>query len=102
MDYFVPELGKEIKLVRYNGDHGGEHKNHVINNFSFNEGFHIHTATEEAINAGIEEGNYAELTTRYSTFEQALGAFWKDVNILDDINKYFADYNQRQLSFLQE
>ena len=97
LDLYVPTLDKEIKLIRFNGNHGGEHTNKVINNLSFDSGFHIHKTTEEALNAGIRPEHYAELTNKYTTFEEALIAFWKDVNLLDDIDDYFKGYDISKL-----
>lgn len=96
LEYTTPD-NKDIKLVRYNGFH--QHTNKVINTDKF-EDFHIHTATQDALEEGLAAETFAIITKDYDTFEKALLSFWKDVNIIEDIYKYFdflVDINIRQL-----
>lgn len=95
LTYFVPELNKDIILLRYNGVHG-IHKNKIIDNQEFNS-FHIHQATAEAISAGFNSECWAYDTKDYKSFEEAVSKFWEDVCIKDDINKFFKDLKVIQL-----
>lgn len=97
LDYYEPELEKNIKLVRFNGPHSSTHKNTVINNETWSHKSHIHIATQEAIEAGQRPENYAEITEEYQIFEEALLLFWKKINIQDDIEKYFPNIRQQSL-----
>lgn len=100
LSYFVPEMNKDIFLVRYNGAHG-IHKNKIIDSETI-DGFHIHQATVEAIESGRNAESWAFSTKDYTTFEEAITKFWKDIKIEDDINSFFKDINVIQLSFFEK
>jgi hypothetical protein len=87
----------EVVLLRYNGPHG-----------SFNGGsgrashphwdYHVHTASQKALEAGERAEKYADKTTAYASFEEALPYFAKTVNLNErDAYKYFG--TQAELSF---
>ena len=95
LSYFVPELQKDVILLRYNGVHG-YHKNKVIDDNDF-ESFHIHQATSEAISEGYNAECWAYETKDYTTFEEAATKFWEYIKIQDDMQKFFKDFKIVQL-----
>jgi hypothetical protein len=100
MDYLAP-VGDDLCLVRFNGYHA--HRNQVGDQAYF-EDFHIHQATEEALSQGLKAENFASPTQDYRTFEEAIAAFWKHVNIQDDCLEHFPFLNnltQLKLQFPQ-
>lgn len=99
LTYFVPELGKDIILLRYNGVH--IHKNKIIDREEF-DSFHIHQATAEAISAGFNSECWAYDAKDYKSFEEAVNKFWEDVGIEDDINKFFKDCKVVQLFLFEQ
>lgn len=69
---------KSIILVRYNGDHG-EHTNFLTKEkFA---GCHIHKYKQGLYELGVKAENHAETTDKYSTLDEALLVFCKDLNI---------------------
>ncbi|MDD3593945.1 MAG: hypothetical protein PHX18_04895 [Candidatus Gastranaerophilales bacterium] len=100
LSYFAPELNKDIFLVRYNGSHG-IHKNKIIDDEVLGS-FHIHKATSEALREGYNAECWAFESNDYKTFEEAVTRFWQDMNIQDDINKFFGDYKVVQLFLFEE
>jgi hypothetical protein len=72
--------GTEFRLCRYNGKHPSEHTNRLEkasrkSNASFRNQFHIHMATERYQRENLEIDGYAEVTSRYSSFDSALMEF---------------------------
>lgn len=77
------EKGKLV-LLRCNGPHGG------IKNIPHHATCHIHTATAERINSGLKPEGQIEITTEYSTIEEALQFFLRRINInVPERQKYF-------------
>jgi len=93
---YLPQDSERIRILRYNGLHG-EHTN--PDNTKIINKCHFHIATENCIKLGIKPDKQAEIASEYSTFEEALKVFWKDINILDDIKEYFPMYYNLQLDF---
>jgi hypothetical protein len=89
----INEEGKSICLLRCNGKHG-EHKNYNTKEKFFD--FHIHTATHDAIESGEAPEQYAEITTEYATWQDALAYFLKTINVKDAGN-YFPEIKQTGL-----
>lgn len=79
----------EVVLLRCNGPHG------IYNGWSGGAihphwEYHVHTASEKALEAGERAEKYAEKTTAYASFEEALPYFAKTVNLSEkDAHKYF-------------
>ena len=82
---YIPKDEKGThEILRCNGQHG-EHKM-----FPHHTYFHIHRASEDAIEQGLNEDCCIEITDKYATFEEALRYFVKLVNLRsEDIKKYF-------------
>ena len=80
-----------VTLVRYNGPHGetriGPDKHFVVP--------HIHRITAQEIASGSvqPQEKHREPTARYSTLEQALVVFFKDVGV-SNIEPWFPDLAQ--------
>jgi hypothetical protein len=98
---YSPHDGREaITLLRCNGKHGDF-------NESFDQehphwDFHIHLASENAIEAGFTPEKFAVKTTEYASFEEALQLFVKKVNLdAEDAEKHFPTKNQMPLAFEQ-
>ena len=83
-----------ITLVRYNGPHG-EFSLPVDGHFARP---HIHriTASELASGSTEPQEHYREITDLYSTFEQALVVFFKDV-AMSNYEEYFPELLQPRL-----
>jgi hypothetical protein len=84
----------EITLLRCNGQHGvynggGGDSSHP------HWDYHIHRASESALDAGERAEKYATKTIEYATFDEALQYFVVAVNLNEkDRNKYFQRKNQ--------
>ncbi len=74
---YVPRDGSgEVRLVRCNGNH--DHRNP---NGDLISGFHLHLATEDALELGLKSDRYAELATSYATLEEAIYYFFSYTNV---------------------
>lgn len=82
----INEEGKSICLVRCNGKHGS-HRNHKPGAISFFD-FHIHTATAEAIAADEKPEQYAEITSEYATWQDAVRHFCQLTHITNAADYY--------------
>ena len=91
----------DITLLRCNGKHG-----------VFNEGggnpdhphfdFHIHKASARAISAGRAPEKFAEKTTEFASYEQALQHYVKVVRLnSDDASKHFPSEVQTKIEFTE-
>jgi hypothetical protein len=97
---YSPKVGKPFCLVRFNGFH--QHRNQVVDSRQF-EAFHIHKATEEALQQEISAENFAEPTNDYATFETAIVNFWKYVNIQGFAEEHFLFLSHsKQLNLLDQ
>lgn len=94
LTYHPVDDATSICLLRCNGRHG-PHKNHTGDGSQF-DGFHVHTATEAAIAAEVDPADYAELTTEYASYQQALAHFLRIANI-GDTEDYFPEIGQGHL-----
>jgi len=81
LDYTLPESSDRIILLRCNGDHG-VHVNKVIDS-EYITGQHIHKATQEALSAGLYPESYAQKTSEYYSYPEALAHFISIANIED-------------------
>jgi hypothetical protein len=76
----LPTGEESAILLRCNGNHG-PHQNQVVNADQI-DGVHIHYTTETALQAGMKLENYAEPTSAYATYEDALRHFLRIINVL--------------------
>jgi hypothetical protein len=77
----------EITLLRCNGKHGEYNENFNLDHPHYD--YHIHRATEEAIENGRKAEKYAAKTLEYASFEEAIQYFAKAVNLnITDTNRY--------------
>jgi hypothetical protein len=77
-----------ITLLRCNGRHGDFNANIDPDHPHFN--FHIHRASEEAIDAGGKPEKFASKTTEFASYEEALQYFVKAINLNSkDVEKHF-------------
>ena len=80
----------EIILLRCNGQHG-------VFNGTFDPrhphwGYHIHRASEAALVAGFKAEKYAEHTSAYASYEEAVQHFLTLINLdVAERSKYFPD-----------
>lgn len=78
---YVPKAKTDwFILRRYNGKNH-QHSNKLEREPSFYD-FHIHTATERYQLEGMNEENFAEVTTRYADLNGAIGCLIADCNIV--------------------
>lgn len=90
--YHEPEQKWKI-LSRYNGK-SHPHSNPLERERSFRD-YHIHKATERYQESGYRIEHYAERTTKYNSFEEAIFEFLKDYNFYDEVTgkaKYLDDF----------
>ena len=71
---------QDYRLLRCNGMHQSRHthlweKQHGLANAQFDPAFHIHRATERYQLSGFKIDGYAEVTTAYADFNEALDIF---------------------------
>lgn len=84
LSYNPKEEKGTVVLLRCNGAHGGtiHHPHHAS--------CHIHRTTAEGINNGVKSEDRIELTTEYSTLEDAIQYYVKLINLSStDKQKYF-------------
>jgi hypothetical protein len=98
---YSPRDGRDaIILLRCNGKHGDFNGKFDPEHPHWD--FHIHRATEEAINAGFTPEKFAEKTTEFASFEEAIQVFVKKVNLnLKDAQKHFPNRSQIDFDFEQ-
>jgi len=90
LSYDQKDGSGETILLRCNGPHGAF--NATFNPTHPHWGYHIHRATESAINAGLKAERHAEITTAYASYEEAVHHFVKLINLdATEIAKYFPD-----------
>lgn len=90
----INKEGKSICILRCNGKHG-EHRNHREGEEPFYD-FHIHTATQEAVDAEETPEHFAEITSEYATWQEALLFFLKKINV-KGAAEYFGSIWQQNL-----
>jgi hypothetical protein len=98
LTYVANDGRSSIQLFRCNGKHG------VFNNDSDPEhphwDYHIHRASEQAIEAGFKSEKYAEKTTAFASYEEALQYFVKAINLnAKDSSRHFPATTQADLQF---
>ena len=76
---FIDKDGSEFRLCRFNGN-SHKHTNKLEKSLgrrdvSFSSQFHLHMATERYQQYGFEIDGYAEVTSSFSSFDQALDKF---------------------------
>ena len=81
MDFIQTDEPGSIVLLRCNGAHG--HKDIPHHNYC-----HIHKATAETIETGLKPESSIEITTDYSSYQEAIAYFLRLTNIKDG-NQYF-------------
>jgi len=89
--YRLPKSNQLFRLRRYNGK-SHEHTNRMEGNTFFD--FHIHHATERYQEIGAREDTYAEPTTRFADFHQAITCMLSDCGFevpLDPQSKLFEE-----------
>ena len=98
---YSPRDGREtITLLRCNGKHGDFNSNFDPQHPHWD--FHVHRASDKAIEAGFAPEKFAIKTTEYASFEEALQVFVKQVNLnLKDAQKYFPVGTQIPFEFEQ-
>lgn len=88
----------EIGLIRCNGPHGDYNGGKSGDEDHPHWDYHIHTASERALDAGERAEKYAVKTSEYASFEEAVQYFVKTVNLEKGyVNQYFPRNRQREL-----
>lgn len=96
LSYNAQDGRPEITLLRCNGKHG--QFTGLGDAAHPHWGFHIHTATEEAQNAGFAPEKYASISSDFASYEEALQYFVKRINLNpQQAAKYFPNSIQHQL-----
>ncbi len=82
--YFPKHEKGSYEIIRCNGPHG----EHV--QFPHHVHYHIHKATKQNIENGLKEDSTIEITTGYTTFDEAFRFFVCYINVIQgDINSIF-------------
>ena len=80
---YTPPGGRHQVLLRCNGKHGITHRNLTGDAAPIKHKNHIHRVKHEEIQAGGSTDHYAEVTSDYETFDEAIGHFLRLTNVLD-------------------
>ncbi len=91
---YKPFERESFQLVRFNGNHG-ESLTGLLP-YDIHRDFHIHKITAEAIENGLSEPDKSFVTKDYASYEQAICAFCKFVNI-KEFEKFFENCSQVSL-----
>ncbi len=87
----------EITLLRCNGKHGIFTGSGDVNHPHWD--FHIHRASEEAMSAGYAAEKFAQRTTAFASYEQAVQHFLQVVSLnAQDASKFFPSAIQIDLN----
>ncbi len=100
--YVSSEDGSRTCLLRCNGPHGEVHSLPSTPDHHFR--YHIHIATEDALQQGLRPESSVSATNDYSTFEEACVYFIRTCGILEP-EKYFAYFQpeiDRQLGLFED
>ena len=83
----------EITLLRCNGKHGDFNRSFRPDHpHSY---FHVHRATQEAIDRGIRPESIASITDEYASCEEAVAFFVRSINLnVVDAEKHFSQRRQ--------
>lgn len=96
---FLPkDEARTYVLLRYNGPHGAVRLD--LHEPVYHAVPHKHKATNESISSGRRPECNVELTQSYVSYEEALAAFVRDVNITN-IEQFMPDLLQLKLDFRQ-
>lgn len=88
----------EITLLRCNGPHGGCNGEYDPDHPHWT--YHVHRASEDAIANGGKAEKYAEKTSAYGSFEEAIRYFLNAISLdTGDACRYFPKEMQTQLIF---
>ena len=95
---YVPRDDRgEIILLRCNGPHGNYNGTEYDARHPHWD-YHVHKATQGALAAGKRAESFAEKTSRYASFEEALPFFLAAINLASsDIEKHFPQSSQAGL-----
>ncbi|MHB8302998.1 MAG: hypothetical protein ACYDC6_09200, partial [Acidobacteriaceae bacterium] len=87
-----------VTLLRCNGKYGEFNRNFELDDPHYH--YHIHKATEEAMEQGFRPEMSASKTSEFASFEGAVSYFVKAVNLRPtEVAKYFAKMSQNNLQF---
>jgi hypothetical protein len=88
---FLPnDLRGDIVLVRCSGPHGTFTEGIDFNPLSHHWDFHIHRASEAAMNAGFRADKFAARTDAFETYDGALQYFLRLINLsVEDTDRFF-------------
>lgn len=78
--------GHKLMLMRCNGPHGPHSE--TFSGPPWHEGFHIHLASKDMIDAGRKPEAHAELTREFAGYESALRYFLKRANIKWSVKEF--------------
>ena len=103
LNYYPNDLRGEITLLRCNGPHGLYNENFAFDPAHPHWDYHIHKASEQAMDAGFRADKYAVKTGAYASYEEALPYFLKRINVnRADVDRYFPNIDQDILKFGQD
>jgi hypothetical protein len=100
LTYQPSDEPRTICLLRCNGRHG-EHINNPEAEMHPHFGYHVHVAQADLMNMGELPERFAELTSEYASYEEALVYFIGRVNIFE-AHTYFSNLPQLLPLFSQK
>jgi hypothetical protein len=98
---YRPKDGRqEVTLVRCNGQHGAYNGSSSFDPDHPHWGYHIHRASEQALDDGFRAEKFAVATTGFASYEEAVRHFVNAVNLdAQDINRHFPRPIQGEIMF---
>lgn len=98
LTYHPKDGRQDITLLRCNGQHGTFNNRMPHDADHPHYSYHVHRASEKALEEGRKAECWAETTAEFATFGEAVQYFIKAVNLDDaDAEKYFPFDGQRML-----
>lgn len=101
LNYHALDGRSELKLLRCNGKHGKFNRgNNAFDPSHPHWAFHVHRATQDALDLGFEAGKTASVATEFASVKEAVQYLLKTVNLnAKDSAKYFPVNRQTELDF---
>jgi len=100
---YRPEDGtSDITLLRCNGKHGFFNGGAGADPDHPHFHFHVHKASAKAIRAGFTPEKFADKTTEFASYEQAVQHYIKVVQLNPrDASRYFPSESQSEIEFTE-
>ena len=85
---YLPTDGRSFVLLRMNGQHDVSHDPQEVRAHFL---YHIHRARAQQVSQGFFNSLPSEATDLYASFKQAVVAFFREVGIVEEPERFFPD-----------